>query len=102
MYYEVKKPVLYTCTTSFNLFRITNVRGESQNFTFKKYVEIHMNTHKYHEGINHHTPNGLNEVTKIQYFAGGIRLQANLEMILSVACNNESLENYFSPFVNFL
>ena len=61
-----------------------------------------MNTYKCLEDINHPILNGLVEATKIQYFVDKTRPQANLELILAVVYNNESLENDFSSFVNFV
>ena len=73
MYYEGRKYSLNTRTITFNLLRNANFRGEFLNLTFKKYIEIHMNDHKYLEDINHSTPNGLDEARNIQYFADEVR-----------------------------
>ena len=61
-----------------------------------------MSAYKYFEDIKHPTPNGLDKTTKISNFVDRIRPHANLEMILSAAYNNESLENDFSLFVNLI
>ena len=88
MYYEGRQHSLNSRTTTFNLLRNANFRGEFLNLTFKKYIEIQMNAHKYLEDMNHSTPNGLDEARNIQYFDDEIRSQTNLDIILAVACNN--------------
>ena len=44
----------------------------------------------------------MDEATNIQYFVDRIRPQTNLEIILAVTYNNESLKNDASSFVNFV
>ena len=44
----------------------------------------------------------MDEAANVQYFVDRIRPQTNLEIILAVAYNNESLKNDASSFVKFV
>ena len=102
VHYEGRQYVLNTRTAAYSRLRNSSFKGESPNFSFKRYINMHMIAHKELEDIGHPNPNGLDDSTKIQYFIDGIKSQAHLETILAVACNNPAYENNFDAFVNFV
>ena len=83
---------LYIHTSAFNLLCNTNFKKESQNFT----------AHKYLDDIDYPTSNSLDEAMNIRFFIDSIILHANIEKILTIACNDNSLENEFPTFSNYI
>ena len=58
------------------------VLGEYKNFDFNKYIDIHLEAHRYY---NQAEPGALAESMKILHFKSGIRSKAGMEASIKAA-----------------
>ena len=79
----------------------TFYKGETNRFSFEKYVDIHKEAHKMLEDAGYNGGQGLDDATKVQHFKTGIQTDAGLEHSLSSVRANPRLQQ-FTPLVSFL
>ena len=87
--------------SAFNKLNSTFYKGETQRFSFEKYVEIHKSAHKELEDCDYNNGGGLDDATKIQHLRSGIKESAGLENALTHSRANNNLRT-FDGLVAFL
>ena len=83
--------------------QLTNTfyRGDTNRFTFEKYVNIHKSAHKMLEDCGYNGAAGMDDATKIQHFKSGIKSEAGLESALTQTRANP-LYRSFDQLISFL
>ena len=100
-YYEGEHYAKNLREIAFNKLHTTFYRGETNRFSFEKYVNIHKTAHKMLLDANFGNGNGLDNETKIQYFRAGIKSEAGIEVALSTSRSNNQYNN-FDALISFL
>ena len=77
----------------------TFYRGEFRQFDFNKYIDIHLQAHRYYEQAE---PGALTESMKILHFKGGIRSEAGMETSIELARGFPHVNTSFTVFSNYL
>ena len=77
-------------------------KGETNKFSFEKYVNIHTECHKMREDAKYNNGAGMDDSTKIQHFKTGIKSDANLEVALTQLCSQPDLYATFTAVSTFL
>ena len=88
--------------SAFDTLNQAHYRGETRNFSWEKYVEIHKAAHKKLIDSGYNAGVGLDEETKIQYLKANICPEAGLENSLSIARVNNTYRYDFDLFVSFM
>ena len=57
------------------LLRDTTYQGDRRNFTFDRFIKIHMDQHAILEGLVQHGYSGIDPRTKVQHLMNGIKLK---------------------------
>ena len=86
--------------TAFTKLQTTFYRGETNRFTFEKYVNIHKEEHKMLQDSGFNNGTGLDEESMITYFRNGIKPDAGLEFSISKSRSNPCL-NTFDSLLSF-
>ena len=86
--------------TAFLKLQTTFYRGETNRFSFEKYVNIHMDCHKMLQDAKFNGGLGLDAESKITYFKNGIKPDAGLEIAISNSRSNARLDS-FDSLVSF-
>ena len=86
---------------AFAQLSTTFYRGDTNRFTFEKYVNIHKTAHKMLEDCGYNGDLGMDDATKIQHFKSGIKQDAGLENALTHTRANPLYRN-FDQLVSFL
>ena len=77
----------------------TFYRGEYRQFDFNKYIDIHLQAHRYYEQAE---PGALTESMKILHFKGGIRSEAGMETSIESSRGFSHVNESFTSFSNYL
>ena len=86
--------------TAFLKLQTTFYRGETNRFSFEKYVNIHLESHKMLQDARFNAGLGLDNESKITYFRNGIKSDAGLEIAISNSRSNPRLHT-FESLVSF-
>ena len=86
---------------AFSKLQNTFYRGETNRFTFEKYVNIHKQSHKMLQDAQFADGAGLDNAMKIQYFRAGIKSEAGIEIALSTSRSNSQYDD-FDALISFL
>ena len=86
---------------AFSKLQNTFYRGETNRFTFEKYVNIHKQSHKMLQDAQFADGAGLDNAMKIQYFRAGIKSEAGIEIALSTSRSNPQYDD-FDALISFL
>jgi hypothetical protein len=87
---------------AFSKLNTTFYKGETNRFSFEKYVNIHKEAHKLLMDANYNEGRGMDDATKIQYLKANIRSEAGLETALSQIRAGGDMYNNFTRLVSFL
>ena len=79
---------------AFNKLLHTFYKGDSQRFTFEKYVAVHKEAHKLLEDAGYNGGLGMDEATKCHHFVSNIKEQAGLEHALSTVRSSTQYQNF--------
>ena len=79
---------------AFNKLLTTFYKGDSQRFTFEKYVAVHKEAHKLLEDSGYNNGAGMDESTKCHHFIANIKEQAGLEHALSSVRANPQYQTF--------
>ena len=82
-FYEGQDFQVWLKDQAFNKILTTFYKGDSQRFTFEKYVSVHKEAHKLLEDSRHNGGNDMDESTKCHHFIASKKEQARLEHALS-------------------
>ena len=77
----------------------TFYKGEYKNFDFNRYIDIHLEAHRYYDQAE---PGALTELMKILHFKSGIRSEAGMETSLEAAQGFPHINASFTVFSNYL
>jgi hypothetical protein len=86
---------------AFNKLHNTFYRGETNRYTFEKYINSHKAAHKMLQDANFNNGNGMDNAMKVQYFRQGIKSEAGIEVALSTSRSNSAYED-FDALISFL
>ena len=86
--------------TAFSKLQTTFYRGETNRFTFEKYINIHKEAHKMLQDAGFNNGTGLDEESMTTYFRNGIKPDAGLEVSISNSRSNPRL-NTFDALLSF-
>ena len=86
---------------AFNKLHNTFYRGETNRYTFEKYVNSHKSAHKMLQDAQFNNGNGMDNSMKVQYFRQGIKSEAGIEVALSTSRSNNAYED-FDALISFL
>jgi hypothetical protein len=87
---------------AFAKLNTTFYKGETNRFSFEKYVNIHKEAHKLLEDAGYNNGRGMDDATKIQHLKANIRSEAGLETALSQIRASGLIYENFSRLVSFL
>lgn len=86
---------------AFNKLHNTFYRGETNRFTFEKYVNAHKQAHKMLQDAMFNNGLGMDNAMKVQYFRSGIKSEAGIEVALATSRSNVQYED-FDALISFL
>jgi hypothetical protein len=87
--------------SAFTRLNSTFYKGETNRYSFEKYVQSHKEAHKMLEDSGYNGGLGMDDATKVQHFKTGIKADAGLENSLSNVRANPRLQT-FDNLVSFL
>jgi hypothetical protein len=87
---------------AFSKLNTTFYKGETNRFSFEKYVNIHKEAHKLLQDAGYNNGLGMDDATKIQHLKANIRSEAGLETSLSQIRAAGPIYENFGRLVSFL
>lgn len=100
-FYEGENYLKNLREVAFNKLHNTFYRGETNRFTFEKYVNAHKQAHKMLQDAQFNNGNGMDNAMKVQYFRQGIKAEAGIEVALATSRSNSQYED-FDALISFL
>ena len=100
-FYEGENYLKNLREVAFNKLHNTFYRGETNRFTFEKYVNAHKQAHKMLQDAQFNDGNGMDNAMKVQYFRQGIKAEAGIEVALATSRSNSQYED-FDALISFL
>ena len=86
--------------TAFTKLQTTFYRGETNRFSFEKYINIYKECHKMLRDAGFNNGAGLDQESMITYFRNGIKPDAGLEVSISNSRSNPRLSE-FDALISF-
>lgn len=88
--------------TAFSILNTTFYKGETNRYSFEKYINSHKQAHKMLIDCGYNGGQGMDEATKMQHFKAHIRAEAGLESSLSAIRASGARYNTFTHLASFL
>ena len=101
VFYEGENYLKNLREIAFNKLQNTFYRGETNCFTFEKYINIHKQAHKMLQDAQFSDGAGLDNSMKVQYFRAGIKAEAGIEVALSTSRSNAQYDD-FDTLISYL
>ena len=87
---------------AFSILNTTFYKGETNRYSFEKYINSHKQAHKMLDDCGYNGGRGMDEATKMQHFKAHIRAEAGLESSLSAIRATAARYNTFTQLASFL
>ena len=88
--------------SAFTTLKQAHYRGETKNFTWEKYVNIHKECHRRLIDTGYNNGKGMDEETKIHHLKSNIRGEAGMEHVLTYIRTNPKYRTNFASLCGFI
>lgn len=88
--------------SAFASLRQAHYRGETKNFGWEKYINIHKECHRKLVDAGYNNGKGMDEETKIHHLKANIRPEAGIEHVLTMVRTNPLYRNDFASLCSFI
>jgi len=100
-FYEGENYLKNLREVAFSKLHNTFYRGETNRYTFEKYINAHKEAHKMLQDAQFNNGLGMDNAMKVQYFRQGIKSEAGIEVALATSRSMRQYED-FDALISFL